>query len=592
MKRALPWALALASLACTRQPATPVEVPPEVRYASVIAVDGAGAFLRASPLVPWGEGQSLPVFGAEDQNLVVVGWSLEQLGEVGVAGAVVEAASDACEPRLPVPLWAGRVGKDGITPAEIAALPRLKAAGVVRCNASLQPVIGIEGCSACTPRVVNDGPCRTRFDYSICGLGEVVVLSQNEDQACVLPPERAGDWQCRLRPASGTAAVAEASCTTPIGDCGATFYRFPTTPPFQQETFPFRDVPTFTPDLVVRHARYSPRNLASGWAWSMQLLNGEIQISTTGTTAIDFCFQRQPGPGELVHLALDTGQFLYASPTPSCLSQIRVDARGPGVVGTYLDETGHFRLGRFSPTGALEHSEPITPTDGADLSWRTAQQIGMEVAGPFYFIYFGGIRTDDRVHVHAQNSIMSQNDRALPGLDATVSRRANAQTAVLGTGGAARLVWLELSDLSISHETLVPTEPVNDHSDGVYTLDIQEDRIYVGASPPAALYVFDRGGEFRSRHPTLGVPGIPVRLIVWPKEGRRLLVLSTRPGLDPKTYETWASFFDRDAERFLPGEWRIGEGVVTDAQFDGEGRLYLLLPWAAEVVRLTGNPVP
>ena len=70
------------------------------------------------------------------------------------------------------------------------------------------------------------------------------------------------------------------------------------------------------------------------------------------------------------------------------------------------------------------------------------------------------------------------------------------------------------------------------------------------------------------------------------------MVLSTRPGLDPKTYETWASFFDRDAERFLPGEWRIGEGVVTDAQFDGEGRLYLLLPWAAEVVRLTGNPVP
>lgn len=580
-------ALALIGAACTRQPATPIDLPPEVRYAAVVALDEQGSFLRASPLVSWSEGQSLPVFGADDQQLVVYGWSREQLGDSGVAGTPVEAATSACEPRLPVPRWAGRVSGDGIVAAEVGALPGLRAPGLFPCDPALQPVIGLEGCAACTPRVVNEGQCRTRFDFTTCGMGEVVVLAQDQGGACVLPPERTNGWECRPKPTSGGEAAAEATCATPIGECNATFYRFPTAQPFRQEVFPFREVPRFTPDLAVRHARFSPRNLASGWAWALQLLNGEIQISTTGTTAVDFCFTQRPGPGEMVHLELETGRFLYASPTPPCLSQMRVDARSPGLVGTYLDEAGLFRLGRFTPAGGLEHSVPITPSDGADLSGATAQPIGIEVGGPFYFVYFGGIRTDDRVHVHAQNSLIGQNDRALPGLDATVSRRANGQSAVLGTGGAARLVWVELSDLSVSNEILVPTEPFNDHSDGVYTLDIQEERIYVGASPPAALYVFDRAGEFLGRFPTLGVPGVPVYVLAWPPMSRRMLVLSTRQGMDPKTYETWASFFDRDADRFLPGEWRIGDGVVSDVQTDGAGRLYLLLPWAAEVVRLT-----
>lgn len=585
-------ALALLFAACTRQAATPIDLPPEVRYASVLALDEGGTYVRASPLVAWAEGQSLPVFGADDQQLVVLGWSVEQLGESGVVGAPVEAATSACEPRLPAPRWAGRVTKDGIVAADVAALPGLRAPGLFPCDEGLQPVIGLEDCAACTPRVIYEGQCRTRFDYSTCGMGEVGVLAQNQDGACVLPAEKPSGWSCRPKPTNGGEAAAEAICTTPLGECNATLYRFPTATPFRQEVFPFREVPRFTPDLAVRHARFSPRNLSSGWAWALQLVNGEIQISTTGTTAVDFCFTRRPGPGEMVHLDLETGRFLYASPTPPCLSQMRVDARGPGVVGTYLDEGGLFRLGRFSPTGALESSVPITPSDGADLSGDTAQPIGIEVGGPFYFVYFGGIWTADRVHVHAQNSLIGQNDRALPGLDATVSRRANGQSAVLGTGGAARLVWVELSDLSVSNEILVPTIPFNDHSDGVYTLDIQEERIYVGASPPPALYVFDRVGELRGRFPTLGVPGIPVYVIAWPPESRRMLVLSTRQGLDPKTYETWASFFDRDADRFLPGEWRIGDGVVNDAQTDREGRLYLLLPWSAEVVRLTSETVP
>ena len=169
-------ASALPPAACTRQPATSTEVPAEVHYASVLALDEAGAFLRAGPLVPWAAGQSLPVFGAHDQRLVVVGWSREQLGDSGVAGATVEAAGPACEPRLPAPLWAGRVDQGAITTAEVGALPRLKAPGLIRCDESLQPVINVDGCAACTPRVVNEGQCRIRFDYSLCGVGEVVVV--------------------------------------------------------------------------------------------------------------------------------------------------------------------------------------------------------------------------------------------------------------------------------------------------------------------------------------------------------------------------------------------------------------------------------
>lgn len=590
--RLAPWCpgLLFFAVGCARPAPAPVDVPPEVSYAAILALDASGALVDASPIFAWSQGQALPVFGSAADRLVVVAWSERQLGALGVLGAPLEAHDGQCVPRLPAPAWAGELADGAVAAIDRARLPVLRSPALSRCDGEVQPVLGLGVCSLCVPEIQDLGACRFRYDYSACAFGQVDVLALADGGVCLLPPQLEGDWRCVERTPEEGVAVAEATCETPRGRCELSLYSFPKASPFTMESVRFRDAPLFTPDLLQRTGHYGPHNLTGGWAYDFALVGGELEISTSGTTAVDRCFDAQPGPGELLRLSLSDLQVVGTATTPSCLASLRNDARGPGLVGVYADAAGLFRLGRFDPDGRMIQSVPITPTDGGELTVRGAQPLSIEVAGPFYFTYFGGGWGQDRVHAFQQNSLEAFSDRGWSGLDLTIARRGNAMTTVLGTAGAAHLYWLELDDLSFSHEERVPTDPGNEHSDGIYAMLIEEERIYVGAGPPDALYVLDRAGVARSRQDVLGAGGLPVLILPWPADPRRLLVVSTRPSTEARRVESWASFFDREAERFLPGEWRLGDGVATQYKVDAEQRVYLLLPWAATVVRLTPAP--
>ncbi|MEM7677172.1 MAG: hypothetical protein AAF449_14310 [Myxococcota bacterium] len=51
--------------------------------------------------------------------------------------------------------------------------------------------------------------------------------------------------------------------------------------------------------------------------------------------------------------------------------------------------------------------------------------------------------------------------------------------------------------------------------------------------------------------------------------------------------EAIATLLDAGAERFLPGVWKLGDSVPSVVRTDAAGRHFVLLPWTAELVRIT-----
>lgn len=78
----------------------------------------------------------------------------------------------------------------------------------------------------------------------------------------------------------------------------------------------------------------------------------------------------------------------------------------------------------------------------------------------------------------------------------------------------------------------------------------------------------------------------PTSVHPWPADVDVLIVGGVAPDADG-TYDAVVMFYDTRHARFLPGTWPIGQGAVTRMLTDRAGRVWALLPWAGEVVRLT-----
>jgi hypothetical protein len=98
--------------------------------------------------------------------------------------------------------------------------------------------------------------------------------------------------------------------------------------------------------------------------------------------------------------------------------------------------------------------------------------------------------------------------------------------------------------------------------------------------------------------------GLPQRLRPFQADG--LAVLSVAPWpLDDKQVlvgghvlsangarRAVVTLLDVEAGRFLPEVFEIGDQSVTRIRTDAKGRLWALLPWSGQVVRLTPKKVP
>src|SRR5262249_40423631 len=122
------------------------------------------------------------------------------------------------------------------------------------------------------------------------------------------------------------------------------------------------------------------------------------------------------------------------------------------------------------------------------------------------------------------------------------------------------------------------------HLRSIFGITEANGSIYAGAQGDAALLTAERGGRTGRSFVAFERDLSIITLSFWPKAAvPTLLVGATSQG----TWRALAGLFDLEAQRFRPGLIDVGHGVINRIRDDGKGRLLVLLPWSAELVRLT-----
>jgi hypothetical protein len=595
VRRAL---LLLLLVSCARRSPTTIEVPEDVAWIAVLELAPDDTVLRVGPLTAWKPNQSLPLYASTDARLGLVGWSEAQLsGADAPLGARIELVPPlACRNRLPVPRLFGGLDDEGaLRTFDLAAAPPLTSPDFQVCGGAEAISVVIDSCTSCRPKVTAQGSCRFRYDFAACDQQSIELMSWADGGGCFIDDRDGAFVSCAPTGPSGLATdTATCLLQLPLKYCQVSAFVAPRGPPFDVHEISFVEGPDHLPYYLRRFGNYGPAMVWSGYAHDLLAYEREILISTTGTVSYEPCEAQEMPPGVLQRRDLD-GELISTATVPSCLSQMRGDPEGEGFVATYIDGARQWWIGRFERDGTMLEREPIIPTDGGYLDGRVAYPWMVEPFGATWLVAFGGVildgnrlRTQDRVHVFDQYSLAPREDRSLEELGVTVSLRANASNLVLGGSLRPSISIYDTASLQQPAvvKTMLPTDPTENGSDGLYDIAVLDRRILIAASPPQAVYLFDRSANYELRRFVDNGTGKPNKFI-YLKDQQKMIVLATRDGEGPGQTESVLTVFDLETERFRPGVWPLGYGPVAAASRDTMNRIYLLLPWAHKVLRLT-----
>lgn len=148
---------------------------------------------------------------------------------------------------------------------------------------------------------------------------------------------------------------------------------------------------------------------------------------------------------------------------------------------------------------------------------------------------------------------------------------------------------------------LVPFHARDQGVDAQYTVDLvggpSDDVGFIGYHPASdqlvvsttgeasVLWLVHRVADLRRRRfvRTYEGPGLPWASTPWPADPAQQLVGLTGPG---PSFEAGVAWLDVAEPHFVPGVRSIGRGVVRALVPDEAGRVWALLPWSGEVVRI------
>ena len=105
----------------------------------------------------------------------------------------------------------------------------------------------------------------------------------------------------------------------------------------------------------------------------------------------------------------------------------------------------------------------------------------------------------------------------------------------------------------------------------------------IAARGESDLYAFGRNDREPERARVTSLEGQLVSLARWPNDQG----LWIAGGAAIPAWKAHVALFDPREMRFLPGSYELGEGIVARMRPDGRGRIFLLLPWAGRVTRLS-----
>jgi hypothetical protein len=272
------------------------------------------------------------------------------------------------------------------------------------------------------------------------------------------------------------------------------------------------------------------------------------------------------------------------STAPDCLTRIATRRTMPELIGVFGGETPV--IGRFEQSGRLIASAPIALPPETMRPYAIAIAIGEDDTARVTLTSAG----DDAFTHVATIELTTLSQRVLSRKLEDNVRSAIELPRDLTAASSVEEGAIHVIDQLGASETTIPLGGGDRRFStdaGALFFHLASGRLIAGATGHIpALYVLDPS----SANPLLGDALVyqafaaPWAMATWPKD-QSLVAIGTTEGFG--TFNAVIVLFDPLDLHVSPPRLTIGRGVVAELLPDPEGRLWALLPWSAELVRIT-----
>lgn len=590
------WVLC-CGIACKPTQEIDASIPAEVRYALLAKVDGAGEVISASALVPWGEGQPLPLIGRfsdPGQRFVVLGFSEAQIAPyLPLEEETPFRQAQGCEQRLPAPMWQADWTGDALlepTP-EALSTPLLLTAPWLssRCPDMSGHRFSINtSCRSdrCEPQVGVVG-CVAELDLSECQLPNLQVRIGAAGELCA---ESSTADVCETLTSEDPHADSLLQCTLE-NTCSIEVYATDDPPAFTIDRASFIDPPAqpYIPGSTAASGVLRPRRLIEGNAFDLAIVNDRILVlQVIGDPGLNCpSFNR---PMELLNFDPETLE-MTRSALPRCTERLHPDPSGMGAFVATFVEGNEIFVGRFAMDGTVLERAVLDP--GGRITANShfiVDIIPMSSPGQLLLHFVSRDGTPENPVPEDTGFVVIETATLQTLRSHHIDGWRRAWTADLMGDRLYLVEYLERASrwINVNNWDVVERlDLVEELTTRISLLDVffepSTQKMLVAAQGPAGMYIVERGRVVFGREVIYRAKASVTALSPWSGG----LVLSTGVQIESAGREAVAFFFDPAVERFLPQRYELGYGVVSRAKVDAKGRTWLLLPWAGEVVRLT-----
>jgi hypothetical protein len=566
--------------ACKRPVILASEIPDEVAFAAGLELDDSGRVVGSSPLRPFADEPfwtELP----DDHSLLLVGFDRAALLDPATGelppdlGSDPIAIADDCSPKLPVPLWSASWKGRELEPAE--DVPELTAEWLEsRCVLPDARALTVDvRCDRprCTAAATRDGPCSMKVETAGCDLGIARLRFVGDRIACVeleattsmCVPDADSDrlvFEC--------AAAGEPACTTeliPAALDEAPRFEIVRRRFGELESEPAPDVPSYMSSF--------PRPL---YAWG-QAFGFAVFGSKVAVAAIDGD-SRYPCPGgdrrRLLFFDVETLEPAGTAPAPDCLEPLEPAA--DGFVGAYRDPSGLPAIGRFDAAGAMVDSGVF-----AGLERFYASRIVSVDSGWVVLLQFADMPNETRMSALVYvSSDLDELGRYVPGGVLDGLGAAGPARIAIYDGGGTDIRLYDLPDFRLYGAPV--TVPSFSGYRGIDSFAIDDRLVVLSDEDNDALI---HRLEDLARLAVIA-PILPDSYTIsGARWANTSLVIAGGTKREAGRFSAHAYFIDPIEGRFLAGERSLeGDGPASIVRADDRGRVWALLPWPGELLRL------
>ncbi len=489
-----------------------------------------------------------------------------------------------CEAALPVPSWSHAIDTSGAPPPLTAAwvqdacveTPAL----YPRHNCGLRPL----------PWVLEQSGCGYRMELWLHGLGMYegsrspwdgsycLELSEDRRPDCQQTEDRR--WSCQLD--AVTKCELELLEHTPAPPMVVARTRV-----YSATVAPNVTVPNLTGvALDVDQAQ-------GGYISDLVVLDDKLVVSAhAGRLERPRCLAPSD-VGELIFISQEGLQIIDRRPSHRCLMRLAREPGGDGFFGAFVqDQMWH--LGQFDVAGGLVKSSSIAARTALETPGWIVADIVPGASGEIAVVVTSAARPDDLstivVVLDSDLRVLRRSrrfaDNWVLAVEAVGASHVTSPHLLAAAPRSEAVYWFDLT--SMEHVSFA--DPLGPRDDVVRSspmaLTMFDGHALAALAGTAGTVAFSDGFEWSGFESPQQLAGYPTAFAAWPPEPTLLATMVSRATED-STFEANLMLLEPATKRFRSGAVTLGFGVASRPQVDAQGRLWTLLPWASEIVRIT-----